>query len=305
MSAPIEVYRSSVQAWEIDQMGHMNVQFYVDKSAAALAVLSHHLGLGPDFTRRTGAALTPTQHHIRFLREQQSGAPLRITSGTLESGPEQLEIYQELSNPASKEVAATFAVQAELLDLQTRAARPMPSTAQAAAKNLRTELPDYATPRGLQLQAPHSTPNLAEAEELGMLTTYQSVVSPAMCDSSGWLATRAYMGIVSDAVPNLLIQFEDFERSENGIGGAALEYRFVYRRAPRAGDLITVRSAIKEVAAKTYTFAHWLFDLSSGQAIATAEVVAIMLDLKARRAIEIPADLRAILERHKIQGLQV
>ncbi len=28
----IELARSSVQTWECDQMGHMNVQFYVEKA---------------------------------------------------------------------------------------------------------------------------------------------------------------------------------------------------------------------------------------------------------------------------------
>lgn len=305
MAVPLEVYRNSVQAWEIDQMGHMNVQFYVDKSAAALAVLSHYLKLGPDFTRRTGACLVPCQHHIRFLREQRPGAPLRITAGTLAAGPERLRIYQEMTNAASQEVAATFTLEAELVDLKTRATRPMPTTAQAAAQRLHVELPDYAAPRGLELYPPRPAPTLDEAEALGMLATYHGVVSPAMCDNDGWLATRAYMGIVSDAVPNLLVQIYGVDRSDSGVGGAALEYRFVYRRAPRAGDLITVRSAVKQVAARTYTFAHWLFDLSTGHALATAEVVAVMLDLQARRAIEIPAEIRTSLERHLVPGITV
>lgn len=305
MSAPIEVYRNSVQSWEIDQMGHMNVQFYVDKSAAALAVLSHYLGLGPDFTRRSSARLQPCQHHIRFLREQHSGAPLRMTAGVLAAGPQRLRIYQEMTNAASDEVAATFILEAELQDLETRASRPLPAVARTAAQRLQVDLPAHAAPRGLELQAPRLGPTLPEAESLGMLPSYHGVVSPAMCDSDGRLATRAYMGIVSDAVPNLLVQIYGADRTDSGLGGAALEYRFVYRRAPRAGDLITVRSAIKQVASKAYTFAHWLFDLSSGEAIATAEVVAVLLDLEARRAIEIPDHMRAALERHLIPGIEV
>ncbi|NLO80587.1 MAG: thioesterase [Xanthomonadaceae bacterium] len=305
MTAPVEVYRNSVQAWEIDQMGHMNVQFYVDKSAIGLAVLAHHLGLGPDFTRRTGMRLIPRQHHIRFLREQRAGAPLQMTAGVLESGPERLRILQELTNPASGDIAAAFTLEVELADLESRTTRPLPEATLAAAERLKTELPTHAAPRGLELYPPRPRPTLEEAESLGMLATYHGVVGPAMCDLDGRLATRAYMGIVSDAVPNLLVQVHGADRTDWGLGGAALEYRFVYHDAPRAGDLITVRSAIKQIAAKTYGFVHWLFDLSTGQAFATAEVVAVILDLKARRAIEIPDSLRANLERHLVPGLSV
>lgn len=298
MAAPIEVYRNSVQAWEIDQMGHMNVQFYVDKSVSALAIFSHHLGLGPDFTGREGARLVAREHHIRFLREQLPGAPLRVVSGVLAAAPDRLRIYQEMTNAASGEVAATFVIEAELLDIQSREARPLPGTALAAAEGLLMELPAHGAPRGLQLQPPRQSPTLAEADALGMLTTYHSMVSPAMCDADGWLATRAYMGVVSDSIPNLLVQIYGVDRSQIGIGGAALEYRFAYRRAVRAGDLITLRSGIKQVGSKTYVFVHWLFDLTTGEALATAEAVAVMLDLKARRAIEIPAEFRELLERH-------
>lgn len=298
MAAPIEVYRNSVQAWEIDQMGHMNVQFYVDKSASALAVFSHHLGLGPDFTRREGARLVAREHHIRFLREQHPGAPLRIVSGVLATAPDRLRIYQEMTNAANGEVAATFTIEAELLDIHSRAPRPLPSTVLAAAEGLRMELPDHGAPRGLELQPPRPSPMLAEADALGMLATYHGMVSPAMCDADGWLAPRAYMGIVSDSVPNLLVQIYGVDCSRMGIGGAALEYRFAYRRAARAGDLLTLRSGIKQVGRKAYVFVHWLFDLSTGEALATAEAVAVLLDLKARRAIEIPAEFRELLERH-------
>lgn len=297
MPEPIEVYRNSVQTWETDQMGHMNVQFYVDNATSALAVLSHHLGLGPQFARREGARLVAREHHIRFLREQRPGAPLRIVAGVLDASPNALRIYFEMSNAASKEVAATFVADVDLLDIASRTKRPLSSAVLNAAERLRVELPAHGAPRGIELHPPRPAPTLAEAEQLGMLPTYYGVVTPGMCDADGWQATRSYMGVVSDAVPNLLVQMYGEDRSKSGIGGAALEYRLCYRKALRPGDLITLRSGIKQVATKTYTFAHWMFDLSTGEAIATAEVVAVMLDLQARKAIEIPADTRTVLER--------
>jgi acyl-CoA thioester hydrolase len=155
------------------------------------------------------------------------------------------------------------------------------------------------------MEPPRQSPTLAEADDKGMLSTYMGVVRPAMCDGEGFMATRAYMGVVSDSVPNLVAQIRGEDRSQSGIGGAALEYRFVYRDTPRAGDIIVLRTGIKDVANKAYTFCHWMFDRVTGEAVATAEAVAVALDLEERRAISIPDGMRAGLERAVVPGLSV
>jgi acyl-CoA thioester hydrolase len=94
-------------------------------------------------------------------------------------------------------------------------------------------------------------------------------------------------------------------RDSSPVGGAALEYRFVYRRYPRMGDILTLRSGLKNVGPKTYTWCHWLFDLETGEAVATAEAVAIALDLTTRKAIPIPEEMRTNLESLVIEGLGV
>jgi acyl-CoA thioester hydrolase len=48
-----------------------------------------------------------------------------------------------------------------------------------------------------------------------------------------------------------------------------------------------------------------MFDAESGECIATAEAVAISMDLAERKAIEIPPHMRADLERLVIPGLSV
>jgi acyl-CoA thioester hydrolase len=84
----IEVARSSVQTWECDQMGHMNVQFYVGKADEGLSALAAALGLSARAQRSTFAALIPREHHIRFHRELRPGAPFAIKAGILASKAE-------------------------------------------------------------------------------------------------------------------------------------------------------------------------------------------------------------------------
>lgn len=304
MSGAIEVYRNSVQTWECDQMGHMNVQFYVAKATTALNSLAVHLGLGPAYQRGQGARLLAEDHHIRFLRERHAGAPIAIAAGVLDIAPERLRVFAEMYDGASLEPAATFVASIGLFDCETLEARAIPEAALAAAEDLRVELPRHAAPRGVDLTAPRPAPNLREAESLGLRRTFEGEVTPAMVDRHGYLNTGAYMGIVSDAYPNVFA-LAGGGGLEDHHGGAAVEYRFIYRARPRAGDILTLRSAVKAVTDKTYSFCHWLFDAETGLSVATAEVVAVTLDLNARRAVPVPDNVRAGLERLLVPDLSV
>jgi acyl-CoA thioester hydrolase len=305
MSELVEVYRNSVQTWQCDQMGHMNVQFYLDKAASGLDVLAHHLGLGPTFTAREGARLRAREHHIRFQREQHAGAPLCLGAGVLDVSDDLLKAYLELTNPASGEIAATFIVEAELRQEDSGERRSLPGYARDAAKALQVELPAHGAPRGLELYQPRPAPSLEQAESLGMLQTYLGPVLPSMCDADSTLADRSYMGIISDGVPNLLAHTRKKNTASKKVGGAALEYRLVYRARPRVGDILCLRSGIKALGDKAYTLGHWLFDYTSGEAVATTEAVAVMFDLEARKAISIPDSARALLESRIIPGFSV
>ncbi|KAB7741221.1 hypothetical protein F2P47_05605 [Parvibaculum sedimenti] len=304
MTKMIDVARSSVQTWQSDQMGHMNVQFYMEHATQGLAALGIYLGLGPRYIAADQARLIARDHHVRFLREQRPGAPFTIRAGILDVTDFGLRVYKEMWNTVSGEIAATFTADVELLDEDSHEMKPLPAKTIAAAKSLIIELPAHGAPRGLTLTPPRTAPKLADTKEL--VFTWQGQIQADQCDAQGYLSARHFMGVVSDSIPNLLGQLMGDDRSQNRkVGGAALEYRFHYHRFPRVGDVLTLRSGLKEVGPKTYTWCHWLFDLERGDAIATAEAVAISLDLEARKTIPIPDDLRAKLEGLVVPGLGV
>ncbi|MEQ9519735.1 MAG: thioesterase family protein [Parvibaculum sp.] len=302
----IELYRSSAQTWETDGMGHMNVQFYSEKATAALSALSLALGHGRDAQTRTHLRLTPKDHHIRFLREQRPGAPIFIQGGVVRVEGDRLICYFEMVNTVSQEVAATFLTEAAFVDIRTGEEATMPACIAAQIATLQVDVPTHGAPRGLVLSAPRPAPLLGEAEEMKLIQTFKGEVLPEWCDITGRLAIRRYMGIVSDSIPNLLAQPRGDDRSKDSkIGGAALEYRFVYRAAPLAGDIVVLRSGLKIVTDKTYTWAHWLFNAETGACVATAEAVAIALDLVLRKSIPIPAEMKAHLTSFVVEGLGV
>ena len=305
MGDMIEVARSSVQTWECDQMGHLNVQFYVEKADEGLAALAAALALTARAQRSNFAALTPREHHIRFHRELRPGAPFVVKGGVIDTKPEGLIVYEEMQNAANGSIAATFVTRAEWCEVETRGGLPLPVSAIAKAAPLTITLPPHGAPRGLDMAPQRPAPNLKEAEDLGMVSTFRGAVLREHCDATGYLTMRHYMGRVSDGIPNLIAQTRGEDRSTSRIGGAALEYRFIYRMPAREGDLLVLKSGLKSITGKTYTWCHWLFDGESGENIATAEAIAISMDLVERKAIEIPPDMRANLERLVIPGLSV
>lgn len=305
MGQMIELARSSVQTWECDQMGHMNVQFYVGKADEGLMALAAKLGLSPRSAHGTAAALVPREHHIRFHRELRPGAPFVINGGILQARSEGVVLYEEMQNVATRAAAATFVTRAEWCDVETRGGLPLPVEAVAKAPKVTVDLPPHGAPRGLDMAPARRAPTLADAERMNLITTFRGAVLSEYCDSTGYMTTRQYMGRVSDAIPNLIAQTSGQDRSTGRIGGAALEYRLVYRTFAREGDLLVLKSGLKSVSAKTYVWCHWLFDAESGECFATAEAVAVAMDLVERKATEIPPDMRAHLERLVVQGLSV
>ena len=64
--AMIELYRGSINTWECDEMGHMNVRFYVAKAMEGLAEVAHVVGLGHAFRaeRAIDAAAARPAHPV-------------------------------------------------------------------------------------------------------------------------------------------------------------------------------------------------------------------------------------------------
>jgi len=305
MNPLIETFRSSVQTWECDQMGHMNVQFYVARETDGIAALSGALGLRPRSAGITQAMLIPHEQHIRFHRELRPGAPYVGHGGVIQARSEGLILLQEMKHSLSGITAATFVTYAQWCDIEYRSGLPLPAIAIAKSAELTIDMPPQAAPRGLDMGPPRPAPTLAEANDLGMFTTLRGVITDDLCDATGFLRTHHYMGRLSDSIQNLLAQTTGRSRDGSNVGGAALEYRFVYRKPARTGDLLVIKSGLKSVGAKTYCWCHWLFDADTGECFATAEAVAISLDLETRKAIDIPPEMRETLNRLVVPGVSV
>ena len=72
----VEIWRGGVTPWQCDEMGHMNVRFYLTIAAEGLTGLVAALGLPRAFSVDASSTVVVREHHIRFLREARAGAGL-------------------------------------------------------------------------------------------------------------------------------------------------------------------------------------------------------------------------------------
>lgn len=295
-------YRGAVNTWECDEMGHMNVRFYLGKALQGVAQVGAWLDLGPRTLRDRGEALVPRQIHIRYLKELHAGADLSIEAGVVEASEREVTLYQEILPMASDGISATLTSRFDLMGPDRSKALAVPDFARVASLAHEVVVPAHAAPRSFQLDAPIPLDHAETALERGHLPVSLGTVKRGQVDEQGYLSPEEYLGFISDGIGNLFaLMTRDetgiFERTEE-IGGAALEYRFDYFDWPRVGDLVRVLSAPVAVADKTYKLRHFIHDPESGALYAKAESVHCSFDLVNRKAISIPDRLRAGLTRH-------
>jgi acyl-CoA thioester hydrolase len=297
---PAPLYQGSVNTWECDDGGHLNVRFHLERAMIGLAHFAHALEIPRAFTAAAGSTLVPIEAHIRFLREARPGAPLVMHGGVVRLGESDAVLCLDMRH-AEGAPASSFTLRVAHAD--TRGFRPFPwsGRTRSAAKQLQAPLPAHAKPRSIDIAAPPCQASRKRALELGASRIGATVVTPEQCDALGRLRGEHFVGRISDSVPNLLAQWrQDAANGDVAPAGAVVEARLIFRRFPRAGDLIEIYSGVAEVGEKTLRLAHWIVDPESGAAWASMEAVALTFDTATRKAITPSAEARARLSKRAI-----
>jgi acyl-CoA thioester hydrolase len=306
----IPLWQGSANTWDCDEMGHMNVRIYVEKAMEGLGAFARAIDLPNAFAASSPSTLVPAEHHIRFIREVMPGRPLAMQGCVVSFDDTSVDLYQEIRH-GDGTPAASF--RTRLLHATAREARPFPWSVRtrAALDRLIDTPPDDTRPRSLTPGGdclPGDRATLAVAEATGVPVIGRGMVLPGHCDAFGTMWAPWFMGRVSDAVPNLLYDWRRQVAEAAGdvpMGAAVLEYRLVYRRWPRMGDLFEIRTGLNSVAEKTHSLVHWMLDPVSGQAWMTSEAVAVTFDLERRKVLPTPPDLMAQLEAIAPKGLAI
>jgi acyl-CoA thioester hydrolase len=299
----LEVLRSSVNTWDCDHMGHMNVRHYFGRANEGLSVLCLQLGLAPRELQERGLMLRARDQHIRFSKELRPGAGYLMRAGGIEHTPETLTTFEELRTVAD-EVSATMVTDLALLERASQKVVTWPGKLREGLSQLHCELPSYAAPRGVVARASRVRPTRDEAIARGMFPGYLGPVVAVDCDAEGVMRESACIGRVADGIAHFFTRLQSGPRPE-GIGGAALEYRFVFHAWPSLSDVIEVRSALSALNNKAMQVTHYMFDVATGECFASSQAVVVWFDLVARKAIAFPDNVRPQLQEKVIEGLLI
>jgi acyl-CoA thioester hydrolase len=302
----LEVWRGSVNTWECDEMGHLNVRFYVARAAEGLAGLADALGLENAFRREAEATLIIRDHHIRFLREARAGAPLVMVAGLLELGDCEARILQLLYHARSGELAAAFQTVVSHVTARELRAFPWSNRTRERAPDLFIPLVERAAPRSLGLGPSAGQASVQAADRLGLVQLGSGAFGAQDCDVFGRIRPELIVARISDGVPHLPSTFASWDLAAPGaarLGGAVLEQRLAYNAWPRAGDRFAIRSGLAGFDSRTRRLVHWILDPSTGLAWASAEAVVISLDLEARAIVPIDDHAKIALAAHISPGL--
>jgi len=287
------IYKNSVQAHEIDNLGHMNVQYYVKH-----CIDSYKLNLKINNLISTydniENELFLEKINIRYLNEQRLGTPFLINFYISKIESEKITVFQEMENLETTKISATFILVFKI-KLQKEFIKSKFEKFLIEHPCKLKKIPFYGEIRGLldikdlkldyiKLQ---NYPNIFDA--FCGLANIKNRVNSTYLDASD------YMGIVSAAVPNLLIK-SNHSIYETNIGGVAVEYEFFFNKFIEQNTCVKLLSGLRNIKTKTYTWSHWLVDLDNEKVSAIANSVIVTMDLRSRKSVQIPYKMKNSLE---------
>ncbi len=288
-----KIYKNSVENHEIDNMGHMNVQFYVQHALDACKLffvekswINKSHSLGSAFHLKTML--------IRYLREQTLATPFGISANLVHITNNEIVIFLEMHNLQTKEISAAFLLTLGHHLNQNKDSQVLSRISENLASP-KFYVPEHGLKKGLS-NLPILNLNYSKIDKLSnILDSFRGVATGKNSNEVALLNAADYMGIVSKAVPHLLLAAGHSVKDTN-IGGAALEYEFRFNRFVKAGSGVNLKSGLRQITKKTYTWTHWLIDIETTEVLAVADSVIITMDLRTRKSVSIPRKMNEKLK---------
>jgi acyl-CoA thioesterase FadM len=281
------LYRTEVTPDQIDHLGHLNVRFYgMHARTAALDYLTAR-GTEPESLIQRD---TYTRHH----HEQFEGAPLEVRGGVLDARSDRIRLYEELVNPDTGDLAASFVLTFEPND---PAAAPALDAAEDGGPAGWVEVPEHGRARSIRLDEDvlGGWPTLDIVRERDLAHRLERTIGVDECDASGFVPSSAMPDLVWGGEPVRGREFQMFYELPGGgqMGMATMETRATWSRLARAGDRVQSFAGGLAVGEKTLLTRCWLFDVERGDLLGVFTVLNLAFDTTARRSAVIPEEARA------------
>lgn len=308
---------SVVEESEIDALGHMNVRYYLTRAAEANQRVFDEAGLSNQLS--TNQIFRKVDTYTQFRKEQFAGATLQTFGGLVNSegsvGLDGLRSYFEIRNPKTEALAATFIMTTQVIDTVSQQTKTTPSLTPSAGRDYLVTIPKHGMPRSLKL----NTPSPVTLEKLESVVSDDPIpgmgsgrrtgqVLPEDCDSAGRLREdldlmfvmfRPQPGDDPDSFGPPL------QRDAQGrrYSWAMLETRSVVLGRPMSGDKVISIGADVAQGDKWRQSRRWMFVRDTGVLLGISDTLGICIDLDARRAINMPDDVKAEISKNSLPEL--
>src|SRR5438093_5786073 len=112
-------------AW-IDYNGHLNMAYYNVLFDRAVDEAFELLGCGVDYVKTRGFSTFTAEVHVRYLRELQSGDPVRVTFQLLDYDSKRMHYFEQLFHAEEGWVSATSENMSLHVDMVAGKTAPFP-----------------------------------------------------------------------------------------------------------------------------------------------------------------------------------
>ena len=137
-----------------------------------------------------------------------------------------------------------------------------------------------------------------------MIVVQKGVAHPWMCDVIGHMTTRHYVAMFDDAAYHLLYAVFGWAGAsdpDGKMGWSDARHIIEYKTEVLAGDVLAVRAGLTRVGTKSITIFYEMANLGKNEIAATLECVCVLIDLEARKSIELSEDLREIASKYVLK----
>ena len=124
--------------------------------------------------------------------------------------------------------------------------------------------------------------------------TYRGTVQPDELDRLGHMNVQHYMGRISLAGFAVMEKIGLGERSSHGRKALSmLRCEIDFRRELTEGEAIRIETRMQKVGTKSLTFGHRMIVETDGTLAMEATIVAVCIDLDARKSMALPDEVAA------------
>jgi acyl-CoA thioester hydrolase len=125
---PMLTYQGTVYPWHCDEMGHMNVMWYVGKFDEATRHVFNAIGITPAFVRENKRGMAAVEQTIQYKRELLAGDVVTVYSRLDEIKDKSVRFTHEMRKADTGEVAATTTLTGVHIDTIARRACAFPAS---------------------------------------------------------------------------------------------------------------------------------------------------------------------------------